>query len=170
MYVKPTYLFMSMRLLVGNKERKHVKQNSCVMEAQKEEAKGDWDEVWFIDCKGESHQPGSHVEKSNQEGIHSSLNHTATAGGQDPSTLATHTTTTMATISLLPPPAHFIFSGMTDRAMVAAWLMKKMTIALSRSFHSLQLPCPRAGYIDFGCLQPTPWFEPDYSITASTKT
>ena len=44
-----------------------------------------------------------------------------------------------------------MFKGTTDRAMVVAWLMKKMTIALSLS------------------LQPTPSFESDYSITASTK-
>ena len=83
----------------------------------------------------------------------------------------THTTTT-ATLSLLPPPAHFIFmfSGMTDQAIVVAWPIKKMAIALFLSFLSLQLPCPRAGYIGFGCLQPIPSFEPDYSITASTKT
>ena len=62
-----------------------------VMEVQKEEAQGDWDkdEIRFIGCKGELHQPGSpHVEKSNQEGIRSSLNHAATASGQDPPTLA----------------------------------------------------------------------------------
>jgi hypothetical protein len=62
-----------------------------------------------------------------------------------------------------------MFKGMTDRGMVAAWHMKKMTIALSLSFIRMQFPCPRAGYIDFGCLQPTPSFELDYSITASTK-
>ena len=36
-------------------------------------------------------------------------------------------TTTTATLSLLSPPAHFIFmfSGMTDQAMVVVWPMKK---------------------------------------------
>jgi len=39
--------------------------NPHVIEARKEEAKGYWDEVRFIDCNEESHQPGSRVENSN---------------------------------------------------------------------------------------------------------
>ena len=80
-------------------------------------------------------------------------------------------TTTTATLSLLSPPAHFIFmfSGMTDQAMVVVWPMKKDDNCSFPVLSQLQLPCPRAGYIDFGCLQPTLSFEPDYSITASTK-
>ena len=89
-------------LFVGYKN-----ENSHVLEARKAKAKGYWDEVRFVDCKEESHQHGSSVEKSNQEGIRSPLSHAATAGGRDPPTLLTQTPAATATLSLLPPHAHF---------------------------------------------------------------
>jgi len=70
-------------LFVGYKN-----ENPHVLEARKAKAKGYWDEVRFVDCKEESHQHGSNVEKSNQEGICSPLSHAATAGARDPPTLA----------------------------------------------------------------------------------